>query len=105
MKRAILLAILAGPAAAHQAPSGWEYSGECCSNRDCAAAPAGAVQEVTGGYRVTLLPGQHPMVTTQPFVAFVPHGDARIRASGDEHFHPCIWGGRLLCLYRPPGGM
>lgn len=92
-------------AQAHQAPSGWEYDPACCSGRDCAAAPAGAVQEVAGGYRVTLLPGQHPMVQSAPFTAFVPHGDARIRPSGDEHYHPCIWAGRLLCLYRPPGGM
>ncbi len=107
MKRAAaILALLAGPAAAHQAPSGWEYDRECCGGWDCAAATQG-VQDARGGYAVAVLPGTHPMVPpgAQPVTGFVPHGDPRIRVSGDEERHVCIVGGRVYCIYIAPGGV
>lgn len=107
MKRILpILALLSGPAAAHDAPSGWEYDRECCGGWDCAAARPGAVQEVQGGYAVSIAPGTHPMVPigAQPVTGFVPHGDPRIRVSGDEDRHVCIVGGRVFCIYIAPGG-
>jgi hypothetical protein len=90
---------------AHQAPSGWAYDPECCSDLDCAPVPESAVVEATGGYSVRLAPGQHPMVRT-PLAAFLAHGDSRIRVSGDEHRHACVSSsGRLLCIYVQPGGV
>lgn len=109
--RALLLAVAAVatalPAAAHQAPAGWEYDLDCCSTRDCAPVRGGAVREVAGGYQVTILPGTHPMVRAgAPAVsAFVAHGDARIRVSGDDARHACVIAGRVLCIYVPPGGV
>lgn len=31
----VVLLLLVGPALAHDAPSGWQYPTECCSDRDC----------------------------------------------------------------------
>lgn len=104
---AVVTALLfAVPALAHQAPSGWAYDRECCHNLDCAPAPDGAIREVQGGYQVTLAPGSHPMVRDRTVTGFVPHGDPRIRVSGDEDRHACVSGtGRILCIYIPPGGV
>lgn len=107
--RGILLGVMlaiAAPALAHQAPAGWEYDRDCCSDFDCAPAPIGGVREVAGGYQVSIPPGTHPRVPagSAGVAGFVPHGDARIRVSGDAQRHACILGGRVLCLYIPPGG-
>lgn len=105
---ALTLAVLAwaAMARAHQAPSGWAYDVECCHTMDCAPVPDGAIRETHGGYVVTLRAGDHPMVSDGGLVATVPHGDPRIRVSGDEHRHACVsTGGRLLCIYVPPGGV
>lgn len=107
MKRMVLMAaLMAVPAAAHDAPSGWEYDRECCGGYDCAASHGG-VREVQGGYAVSVAPGTHPMVPVgrSPVVGFVPHGDPRIRVSGDSDRHVCIVGGRVFCIYIPPGGV
>ena len=100
------------PAWPHQAPSGWTYSQNCCSGRDCAQAEAGQVEERPDGYHVSVAPGHHPMVKDVPFATIVAYGDTRIRNSLDEHFHICLspryhhadgtWSQRLLCLYVPP---
>ena len=108
MKRALaIVALLAGPAAAHEAPSGWSYDPECCSGFDCAWVAPGAVREVAGGYYVSIAPGTHPRVPmgSPPVSGVIRHGDPRIRASGDEHRHVCVLGGRILCIYVPPGGV
>jgi hypothetical protein len=109
---AILTLALATCALAHEAPSGWRYDGDCCSSLDCAELPPGAVTlEGSAGYRVRLAPGQHPMAPAGG-EWLVPH-DRRmtshsaapaIRPSGDEHYHGCILGGALRCLYVPHGG-
>lgn len=103
---ALLLAAL--PAPAHQAPGGWDYDAECCHNLDCAPVPEGAVREVAGGYAVTIAPGTHPMVPSgaAPVRGFVPHGDRRIRVSGDADRHACVArSGFIFCIYVPPGGV
>lgn len=101
------LLLLALPALAHQAPSGWDYDRECCHNFDCAAVRDGLIREVQGGYRVTLRAGQHPMLSGAVTVdLFIPHGDRRIRVSGDENRHACVTsGGHVFCIYVPPGGV
>jgi hypothetical protein len=96
------------PAFSHTAPSGWSYDyPECCLGRECAQVPDTAVREVEGGYRVTILAGQHPMlpVGSAPVSGFVPFGDARIRLSGDRWRHVCIVYGRIGCVYLPPPGV
>ena len=95
-------------ALAHNAPSGWAYDAECCSGVDCAPAPVGGVRETRSGYVIIIEPGGHPMVPANapPLVALVPHGDPRLRVSGDEQRHVCISYSRaVLCVYVPPGGV
>ena len=41
----------------------------------------------------------------EPARRFVPHGDPRIRTSGDERKHACVSRfGAIYCLYVPPSG-
>ena len=106
---AILAAIaaLTLPAAAHQAPSGFAYDASCCSGQDCAPVPNDAIREAPGGYAVRIRPGSHPFVPegSSPLEAFVPHGDSRIRPSGDGGKHACVSPSRyVLCVYLPPSG-
>ena len=91
-------------ALAHQAPSGWEYSTDCCSARDCAPVPDTAVREAPGGWSVLIMPGEHPMVPSDgaPVSAHIRHGDDRIRMSGDGEKHACVgFTRRVLCVYLP----
>lgn len=107
LRLAVLASALALPAAAHQAPSGWEYDPSCCSGTDCAPVPDEAIREAQGGYEVLIQPGTHPMVGegAEPARRFVPHGDPRIRTSGDERKHACVSRfGAIYCLYVPPSG-
>lgn len=99
-------------AEAHEAPAGWSYSTQCCSNQDCAQIADVTVTITAEGYEVALAPGDHPMVVA-PRVYVIPFGDERIRDSGDKHFHACIGvtapqyqyeQQRLICLYRPTAG-
>src|SRR6056297_2481035 len=91
----LCLIVAASIAAAHS----W-YDPECCSDQDCAPIPASAVERLDDGtYRVTLWPGQHPMVEGRGFIA-----KARtVRTSRDGEFHACVFpheGGEmgLICL-------
>lgn len=60
-------ALLVWPVRAHEAPTGFKFSPWCCNGNsvhgDCAQIPASAVEEVSGGYQITLKPGDHHMVT------------------------------------------
>ena len=100
----LLIFFISHAVLAHQAPSGWYYDLDCCGNYDCAPVPDVSVREVVGGYRVLLLPGQHPLVS-RPVEGFIPHGSPNLRPSGDGLRHVCIVGGRIQCLYVPPGGV
>jgi hypothetical protein len=102
IRAAILAALLAGPALAHEAPSGWTYDAVCCSNRDCQPIPDQWISEGAGGWSVVIPPGVHKNAPAG-LTAFVPYANGRI--SGDEEYHACAVPGRLLCLYVPPGGV
>lgn len=86
---------LAAPAAAHQAPAGWSYDRECCSDMDCRPIADDAVVRVPGGWRI--------VATGQ----IIP--DNAVKHSPDEHFHRCSAYGRedthTYCLYVPELGM
>jgi len=91
MIRALLaLALSATQAAAHEF-----YSPMCCSDRDCAPLPVGAVKPVADGWQ--LIDGRT-----------VPYGDKRVQFSPDGRFHGCFRLGdpkaELLCLYVPSSG-
>jgi hypothetical protein len=54
-----------------------------------------------GGYRVTLNPGDHHMVTHQ-HVFFMPTSEAKV--STDGSYHACLFPTEdtLRCFYAPP---
>jgi hypothetical protein len=86
---------LASRAGAHDAPSGWSYAPECCSNRDCQQISDTDVSMVPGGWRIK---------ATGEVIA-----QTQARQSRDGHFHRCSAEGRIetrtLCLYVPDFGM
>lgn len=108
-------ALIVTGARAHQAPTGWEYPLNCCSNKDCAEISAEYVKEGPDGITITLPVGSHPMVTHWPVRYAVPYSDSKIKDSPDGVWHICLrqqmilqggarLGGDLLCLFQPPRG-
>jgi len=102
---AIMLAAGTTHTRAHQAPTGWDYPFECCSEADCAPIDASAVREIRTGFVVTIAPGRHPMWPTErrePLVLEIPHQNTR--QSPDGFWHLCINdAGELLCFFAPGG--
>lgn len=81
---------------AHEAVSGMPYPARCCWSPQ--AAPAGrpgdcdeiddkSVTAVQGGYQVTLVPGDHPMVKA-PLSLIVPYDE--VEHAEDGKFHICF---------------
>ncbi|RWM07180.1 MAG: hypothetical protein E5X80_24900 [Mesorhizobium sp.] len=92
-----LAAFLSAPAAAHQAPKGWQYDSSCCAGLDCYQAPTADVKETKYGYQLST--GE-----------VIPYTDRRIKRSRDEFFHECKPGGDVnsqhsFCLYVPDHDM
>jgi hypothetical protein len=81
---------------AHDAPSGWTYSYQCCSGIDCAPYHT-HIRETPRGYFIPL---------TSETIAYDSH---RIKPSGDDEFHLCLYPptaaldvrGKIRCLYVP----
>lgn len=74
----------------HQAPTGWAYPAQCCSDRDCRMLPEGMIRVRASGYVV-------------PSGETIGFGDARVKPSPDGRFHWCFDGRRTLCLFAPGG--
>lgn len=94
---AMLMVWMSIPASAHEAPLGWLYGIECCSNMDCRQLASGDVGEKPEGYLIRLT-GE-----------VIPYNDRRIKLSRDEFYHQCTPGGkadakRSICLYVPNRG-
>jgi hypothetical protein len=93
MTRVLFLsALLSSSALAHDAPTGWSYPFQCCSNQDCREVPDASVKETPSGYLASN--GET-----------IPYADKRIKDSPDGKFHLCTiagWeDGRALCLFVP----
>jgi hypothetical protein len=90
------LAVMVDRALAHQAPTGWVYPANCCSNQDCREVTHEAVVEVVRGYEI---------VSTGELI---PMTDHRIRRSPDGEFHWCSVAGAAksgtVCLFVPDRG-
>lgn len=97
--------LLSRPAHGHTAPAGWSYDPACCSTQDCAPIRVDLVEITAEGYRVTVRPGDHPLVNV-PTIYVFPFNDKRVRFSGDQHYHLCIglYSKAGLCLYIPGTG-
>lgn len=94
----VSLALMAAPAPAHEAPSGWSYDRACCSDKDCRPVPKARVETREDGYYITWT-GE-----------VIPYGDRRLRRSQDEEYHWCgSTAGESLeptdCLYVPGAGV
>jgi hypothetical protein len=96
---ALLGALLCAPVLAHS----W-YPAWCCSDKDCAELPKGAVTVTRTGYSVSLVVNDVPMQWN------IPQADAK--PSEDENFHICLMptpGGEqpfaMRCFFAPPMGV
>lgn len=92
---AVAVSILIGLtliAKAHEAPRGWTYPHECCSERDCAPINSNRVWALnTGGY---VIDGKHHVASD------------RVRTAPDGIYHACFTvPGNLRCFFAPPKGM
>ena len=95
-----LLTGIATPALGHG-----HYDPTCCSDRDCAPVSAGTFEATPEGYRVTLRPGDHPLVT-QTMTKVFPYDSPKIRDSFDGAYHACISPAQpvFFCIYVPSAG-
>jgi len=79
---------------AHQAPAGWAYPLNCCSNQDCREVKQSAISERPNGYVI----GQTGEV--------IGYADHRLKDSPDGQYHWCTIGGSeqgaTICLFVPP---
>ncbi|TIX45804.1 MAG: hypothetical protein E5W81_21145 [Mesorhizobium sp.] len=100
--------ILGGSAGAHDAARGWPYPPACCKGNevggDCERIPGASVKIGPRGFSVTLLPGDHHLVTRQHLFQ-IPYGDAL--PSGDHDFHICLHPSEeyMNCFFAPPDSM
>lgn len=89
---------------AHDAPSGWAYDPYCCNGDgetgDCQMIPSRTVKIVDGGYKITLEPGDHRLVT-HLHVFVMPQ--RKTMHSPDGAYHLCLFPDEntLRCFYAP----
>jgi hypothetical protein len=101
----IALLVLPSSVSSHEAPSGWSYPIQCCSNRDCTKIDASEVRATAQGYEVTLKPGMHDFITEKTGARSYVIPYSRARQSPDGEFHICIrMDLQLLCFFAPPPG-
>lgn len=91
----LLALVLAVPAVAHEAASGWAYPPSCCSGQDCYQITADDLGADQGGY--------HVKATGET----IPYTDRKVKPSGDGFYHRCSWMGSrdaaTICLFVPSG--
>ncbi len=77
----------------HEAPSGWKYPLECCSDRDCRELTEAETPKPLDG-------GDWRLVTGE----IVPR--SKVKFSPDGLYHLCrgVNGGMIFCLFVPPMG-
>jgi hypothetical protein len=86
------------PAIAHEAPTGWTYDLECCSDQDCRPERS-EVKATPRGWLVT---------STGEIIRY---DDGRVHESKDGEFHRCLMQrgvngpGMTRCLYVPRMGL
>lgn len=89
---------------AHDSHSGWRYEAFCCNGDnhtgDCQMIPSDSVKVITGGYQLTLAPGDHRLVTKNHTFNF-PQTNAR--RSQDSEYHLCLFPDENTprCFYAP----
>lgn len=111
---AAALALSWGEAGAHEAPAsasmpeGWSFDGWCCNGNavegDCDRIPTSSVKPVNGGFKVTLRPGDHRLVTAPQSYPVFAQKD--VRDAPDGYYYACLYPTqeKLRCLYGPAMG-
>lgn len=107
MKRFALIAfLLATPALAHDAPSGWSYDAYCCGGHDCGPVIRYEYTHPKDGslsmLRLTIRNGMNQELTGQ--VSANLEG-TEVKVSPDADMHACIYpigSEHIRCLYMPP---
>ena len=103
----VTVTAFATAAHAHHAPSGFTYEPYCCNgddeSGDCQQISSKTVRPSREGYEVTLLPGDHKLVTRR-HVFLIPQ--AQTRESPDGAYHLCLFPNEdtVRCFYAPPLG-
>lgn len=95
--------LAAGPATAHNAPSGWSYDAYCCGGNDCQPIRVDNVEITADGFMVSIPNGGHATARRDHRRLFRYD---EVRPSADEHFHACILPNtqEFRCLYVPEFG-
>ena len=116
MKIAVILMAVCGLiflavalAQAHEAtdvngnPLGWNFEQWCCQERDCSVVPDQTVKPIGGGLQITLMPGDHPLVTRKQVFQIQ---QSKLRKSPDGRTYVCLYPteANLRCVYHPPMG-
>lgn len=91
----VVLACVFGLGSIAAKSHGW-YDADCCSGHDC--EPVSSVSYVASD--PTALP---VMIVTTSHGTKPLTPQTKIRQSKDGQMHGCIFQGRLICLYMPPG--
>lgn len=92
---------------AHDAETGWQYEPYCCNGNahtgDCQMIPTRSVRITSGGYEVSLAPGDHRLVTRK-HIFNLPQSNAR--QSRDGEYHLCLYPNEDTprCFYAPDMG-
>lgn len=87
---AFMAAVFPMPLRAHEAPSGWSYPWQCCSNQDCRPVACDTLEEIEGGKVRDIENGQ-------------TYERNMVQSSGDAKCHVCTEQGKLdgkgLCVF------
>lgn len=89
---------------AHDAKLGWRYDAYCCNGNehsgDCQQIPSRSVKIVQGGYQLTLVPGDHRLLTRDHVFKFPQRSTRR---SQDSEYHLCLFPDENTprCFYAP----
>jgi hypothetical protein len=91
----------------HESHGGMIYPAWCCNGTattgDCQEIPTRTVKAIMGGFRVTLRPGDHRLVTKE-HVFDIPQKEAL--PSSDGQYHICLYPNEdhRQCFMAPPPG-
>lgn len=95
------------PVRAHEAPSGWTYPIQCCSNADCREVDGPQASERKSSVQVRYDEERNEYVISTTGERIGQLGvDARVKMSPDGAFHWCSQKGKddtpTICLFVPP---
>lgn len=80
------------------------YDPDCCGGHDCEPVQAVTYQPAPAKAGVAGGPNTLPVMVVTTSLGTKPvTPETKFRESRDSRMHACIFQGRLICLYLPPG--